>query len=115
MTRATRVREWFRGKVASLDMWWGLYGQFSAPVLLLSPRRRRVAREYTARPTDHDDVLRLLQNIRERVALRRQYDATIAQLGKLRQEMVAAELRVLDDGVLFERVFRRPQERQPEE
>lgn len=47
--------------------------------------------------------------------MRRQYEATIAQLGELRQEMIATELRVLDDGVLFERIFRRPPEKQPDE
>ncbi|MEV7427060.1 MULTISPECIES: hypothetical protein [unclassified Streptomyces] len=81
----------------------------------MSPRRRRVVRDDKARRANHDDALRLLQNIRERVALRRQYEATIAQLGELRQEMIATELRVLDDGVLFERIFRRPPEKQPDE
>ncbi|MFF5567849.1 hypothetical protein ACFY7Z_19605 [Streptomyces sp. NPDC012623] len=109
------MRRWFRDKAASLDLWWGLYGRFSAPVLLLSPRRRLAARENRARRADHEDVLRLLQNIRRRVALVRQYDATVDRLGKRRQEMVATELRMLDDGVMFERIFKRPPEKQPDE
>ncbi|MFI6702046.1 hypothetical protein ACIBJC_24275 [Streptomyces sp. NPDC050509] len=49
-----------------------------------------------------------LQMLRERIVLRRERDAAVSELEKVRQELIANELRILDDGVLFERIFGSP-------
>ncbi|MFJ2112305.1 hypothetical protein ACIOEX_10485 [Streptomyces sp. NPDC087850] len=59
-------------------------------------------------PEDRDTVS-YLQLIRERIALRRELNAAKAELEKVRKEMIATELRMLDDAVFFERIFGRPQ------
>lgn len=91
-----RVWKWFKDKTVGLEMWWGLYGQFSAPVQLISPRPRRIHREARSDYATPACAEAQLERFRQHVADRRY------------QEELMAAIQNTDEAVLYQRIFGQP-------
>ncbi|MFE3829660.1 hypothetical protein [Streptomyces sp. NPDC059092] len=98
----TDVRVWSRAVWESVALW---RGQFSGPVRVFSRRRRGLWREARALYADPVYGASERELLRRRIALWRHREAMRAELDAVRDELVRAELRALDEPALFRQIF----------
>ncbi|MFC9428421.1 hypothetical protein [Streptomyces sp. NPDC056987] len=118
MRTVRAARAWLTAKWRAGAMGWAREGRSSRPARLFDPRRTHPAHEARSLYEDYGNPVHgpsELELLRRRIALRRHREAMRAELETVRAELLRAELRALDDPVLFRQIFGTPPNTAPDQ